>query len=427
MHNESQVQNKKWNDVAPLVNSEGKLRYSCVCGKEIKSRNTFNRHVESCIQYKEKACKVGYMVKCALCSHIGHTLISHIKKNHPDVSLEEYIEKYPKSLKSDFYNIESVDKLKKSGERRRVSGEAKRRAAKIDGGAILCRMCNEPLHQILPHLRQVHQLTREQYLEQYPDAELLSESFSRMAVERGKKNGNWISRANEAGEDLTEYKKKMGSALSNSIMSNKKERARRSSLMKDMWTEPDKKIIFIETARRTAIKTSARKDIQEARAERLRAWRIMNPSTFYEKCTKVMHSKWSSVPEKKLRDFCQGLNPNFLWNQQIKSKEHFNVNKTNSKQIDLIDKTAKIIIELDGPHHFKPIHGQENLLKNKKKDLELNQYCVDNNYILIRVSYSEYLYKPSVKNFNQACLSKIKEILQNNIPGVYKIGKEYGE
>jgi very-short-patch-repair endonuclease len=140
-----------------------------------------------------------------------------------------------------------------------------------------------------------------------------------------------------------------------------------------------------------------------------------------------MHEKWSSIPERKLRDFCQEINANLKWNQQLNSKEYFNINKRGRKQIDLMDKDLKIIIELDGPQHFRPIHGEDTFKKVVEKDLELERYCVGNGFTLIRVSYSEYLYKPSIKNFNEECLNKIKNILTNNKPGIHKIGKEYGE
>lgn len=55
-------------------------------------------------------------------------------------------------------------------------------------------------------------------------------------------------------------------------------------------------------------------------------------------------------------------------------------------QRDIISKTNKIVIEYDGPWHFIPITGEENLKKKQYKDQLLNRWCFENNVRLIRVS-----------------------------------------
>lgn len=404
-----------------MENSKGRLEYSCFCGKQIKSRSTFFRHIQDCELYKEKAIFSGYMIQCNICGEIHKSLVQHLKKKHDILA-----EKYDGELYSIAYKEESLEKIRQG----RINDGIKTRAAKqqslrANPDYIPCKICNESFKHLTNHLKRKHSLSTEEYLEKYPNSKLASESFYRMALERGRKNGDWINRAKENGKDLTEYYKKVGESVSESILSNPKERLRRSNLMKDMWENPDKAKIFKENQSKTAKITSARPEIQKVRAERLKRWRDKNPEEFYEKCTRAMHNTWSSKPEKKLRAFAQSLNPNFKGNQQIKSVNHFFVNKTNSRQVDILDKDKKIILELDGPHHFKPIFGEEVLKRNQEKDLELDKYCLDKGFILIRISHTEYIYKPSIDNFKQSTLSKIQEILENNKPGIYKIGKEY--
>lgn len=292
------------------------------------------------------------------------------------------------------------------------------------GYCIKCKICGEAHKQTCIHLKYNHKdISLEEYQRQYPDAEIYSEYFKEMSAKRGKKNGSWIKRAQESGEDLSEYWKKVSKGVSSAILENPKERVRRANLMKELWQDKEFAKKTKKVASKTAKKTSARPEILKARVAQLKKWRDENPEEFYEKCTKIMHSKWSSTPEKILRDFCQNIIPSLKWNQQILAKKYFTMNKTGRKQVDLIDKKRKIIIELDGPHHFEPIYGEEILLLNKQKDLALNKYCNDSNYLLIRISHSEFKY--SSKKFNQETLNKIEKILESNQPGIYKIGKEY--
>ena len=197
--------------------------------------------------------------------------------------------------------------------------------------------------------------------------------------------------------------------------------------MKSMWEDPEKAAIFRQNQSETAKITSARSDIQAQRAEALKNWRDNNPEDFYEKCTRAMHKTWTSKPEKKLTAFAKSINPFFKGNQQIKSAKHFFINKTSSKQIDILDKENKIIIELDGPHHFEPIFGDDKLKAVQKKDKELDSFCLDKGYVLIRISHKQYDYRGTVNNFPEHILAKIRQILQNKIPGIYCLGEEYYE
>ena len=49
----------------------------------------------------------------------------------------------------------------------------------------------------------------------------------------------------------------------------------------------------------------------------------------------------------------------------------------------------KIIIEVDGEQHFKPIYGRQAFLKGQEHDRQKNSYCLANNIPLYRVPYWE--------------------------------------
>lgn len=267
-------------------------------------------------------------------------------------------------------------------------------------------------------MKKEHKLSAEDYKAKYGDIISPSSKLKYSAV--AKVNGDWINRAKLAGEDLSDFKNKVSKSISEYILNNPKERERRSRLLGSL----NKTDAFRKKSSDTAKITSAKPEVLKARALRLKKWREDNPEQFYKKCTAIMHSKYKTLPEKKLFEFCKSLNSNFEANKQIKSIKHFIVNKTASKQIDILDKDAKILIEFDGIYHFKPIFGEDNFKKVKSKDLELNKYCLDNDYLLVRISQSCFIYK-NINDFDTDTKDKISFLIKNKKPGIHFIGKEY--
>lgn len=292
------------------------------------------------------------------------------------------------------------------------------KSALLGGDLIKCGLCSYTSAKLTIHVKKEHNISPEEYREKY--GSLVCDNSIKRYSAIAKENGSWINRAKESGQDLGEYKSKLSESVSKSIMSNPEERKRRAELLGSL----NKTETFRKKASETAKKTSARVDIQKSRAAQLKRWREMNPDAFFNKCTLVMHSKWQSLPEKKLFEFFKNISQDFEKNKQIKSTKHFRVNKTNSKQIDVLNKKQKIIAEFDGKHHFSPIFGNEVLSRVKEKDKELERFCLDNNFILIRVSQSCFIYR-SINDFPKSIKDKIDEIIKNNIPGNYFIGEEY--
>lgn len=284
---------------------------------------------------------------------------------------------------------------------------------------IECRLCKFAGLKITIHVKKEHNMERSEYEEKYGLLKC-SKSLEKIKI-AAKNNGDWINRKKEVGEDLSEYKSKMGAAVSQSIMSNPDERLRRAELMGQLNKRDDARKRSSDTAKIT----SARIDIQEKRSKQLKNWRDENPEEFYNNCLSKMISNEFRMthPEKTLQEILKiRIDYNFKWSQIIISKT-FTPNKTLRKQIDFGDQNKKVYIEFDGIRHFKCLQSKEQFEKTQKMDLLLDEYIVLNKYTLIRISYDQY------KNFkfNSICLDKLNEILNIPILGVHYIGDMYNK
>jgi hypothetical protein len=79
---------------------------------------------------------------------------------------------------------------------------------------------------------------------------------------------------------------------------------------------------------------------------------------------------------------------------------------------DLYSDKLKTCFEYDGIWHFKDIHGQ--LERKQKVDKELEDWCIKNNYRLIRLQ-EEYFEN----------LSQVEELIYNTETPIIKIGNKY--
>ena len=172
-----------------------------------------------------------------------------------------------------------------------------------------------------------------------------------------------------------------------------------------------------KTASETAKKTSARPEIQKARATRLKKWREENPEKFAKITRKAQLSKKrGSRYEQCIREilisqgFCHNVNKRF--------------SPTLRKQVDFIHVKKKLIIEIDGPHHFFPIHGEETLKRNQARDLLLDEICQKDSWKLLRISLDMFTRKP-MPQFN---LLKAIQILESYSEiGIWHLGEWYQE
>ena len=160
----------------------------------------------------------------------------------------------------------------------------------------------------------------------------------------------------------------MAKNVSKSILNNPKERLRRSNFMSNLWTTHREQ--FVANASRIAIETSKKPEVLKARTTQLQNWRDNNKEAFYNLCTKKMVNVNHSKPEIMLKNILQirfselNFNGNgSLFNENIKTT------KTQRRQIDILSKEHKIIVEYDGYVHFNNIKLWNQLKSKSQKKL----------------------------------------------------------
>jgi hypothetical protein len=280
---------------------------------------------------------------------------------------------------------------------------------------VICKICGWHAKRLAGHLRKEHGIEPSQY-----DGSVLCEASKKKYEAVAQDNGNWIEKAKARGDNLTEYRQRMGFAVRESILSSPDDRKRRAKVMSDV----NRSDVMRKKASATAIKTSARKDIQEQRASQLKKWRDENPDEFYDKCTsKMMNPCWHSKPEMMLFGILEDVEGySFKQNQVVKSDKF--PTKSKRKQIDIGDKSKRIYVEFDGELHFKQT-GLNQLDEVQKKDSLLDEHIIKHGWTLIRVGYDQFSYRKSDYGFKKECLERVFEILENPTPGVHRIGCVY--
>lgn len=248
---------------------------------------------------------------------------------------------------------------------------------------------------------------------------------------------NWIDRAKENGDDLSEYRQRMGAAVSQSIMSNPEERARRSVQMAVNNQTPEAR----EKSRVTAKKTSQRQDILDQRTHNLANWREKHPDDF-AKCTNAMLQTSVSSPELELFYIIDVLSSMKVICCDVKRQQRiqdvsFTASKTHMFCVDItcIFQNVCVHIEIDGIHHFQQIASFD-LNKRQRRDQEFENWInARNDVMLVRLSYDtwetrrwqENKEKMSRTFFSQPALEALFSLLKNPKPGVHCIGQAYGE
>lgn len=214
----------------------------------------------------------------------------------------------------------------------------------------------------------------------------------------------WITKRKEAGDDLHEYREKMACSVSRAIMSNDNERARRSKQLGELNRRQD----FRDRSSKAAKKTSSREDILAMRTQNLAKWRKNNPEAFQETIRKILAKKISR-PEAALYQLCKDVLGDEV-KAQIQIQHPMIPSATKRARVDIGHREKKILVEFDGPFHFKPIMGQEHLEHRKLRDLAVEKYAVERGYLLIRVSYDVY----DKGNFTSDAKNMITEALHSS-------------
>lgn len=277
-----------------------------------------------------------------------------------------------------------------------------------------CALCKFSGSNITRHVKISHGLTKEEYYERYGPT--LAPASKKKYSASMKSRECWITKKKEAGEDLSAYREKMSRSVSRAIMSNDKERERRARLLGELNKRQD----FRDRASKAAKVTSSREDILAARTAQLARWRENNPEKFQESIAKRLEKK-TSKPERILYELCKNtLGSSTTKQLQIQHPEI--PTKTKRARVDIAHREKKILVEFDGPFHFKPIIGQEHLEHRRVRDLAVEKYAVERGYLLIRVSYDTY----SKGQFTDEAKRAIVEALQSDTrSAVVRIGEMF--
>ena len=230
------------------------------------------------------------------------------------------------------------------------------------------------------------------------------------------------------------YLATMGESVKKAILSSPEERERRSKMLGSL----NKTKLFREKASSTAIKTSARKEIQKQRSERLKKWRVQNPDKFRDIWKNMTKSrkKWKkSKPEIFLVSWLDKKYPDiFEWGKMIRSKEFLKNGKSDRKQVDFRSKDRSIFIEIDGPFHFENLSREKQLnsddindaiSKTINRDEMLEKIILDKSKTLIRIGYGCWQNRSGI--IKEQVLLKVSQIIEQKLIGIYKLGECYDE
>ena len=280
---------------------------------------------------------------------------------------------------------------------------------------IECSLCKFAGCKITQHVKNEHGVSKEEYIEKY--GMTMCTASTKNYRDQNTYNSNWINRKKELGESLDDYRQKMSRSVSESIMSNDAERMRRSALLGEL----NKTKEFREKSSVTAKKTSSRRDIQLSRAERLRDWRNREPEKF-QKIIEISLQSRISRPEKKIYEICAEYLGEENLTRQLQIKHSKVPTKSHHARVDIACKEKKIMIEFDGPFHFKPITGEEDLIHRIKRDNAVEEYAIENGWLLVRVSYEFY----KKKKFEEEFVNSFIDALNcNKRPEVIRMGMLY--
>ena len=110
----------------------------------------------------------------------------------------------------------------------------------------------------------------------------------------------------------------------------------------------------------------------------------------------------------------------YLFNRLLKDGYRVDFHKEQSLlntklQIDLFLPTLNVAIEVDGPSHFKPVWGQDNLKRNKGYDNKKTGLILGKGLVLIRIKQTKDFSKARAETIYNALHQHIKDI-SNKFP-----------
>lgn len=117
---------------------------------------------------------------------------------------------------------------------------------------------------------------------------------------------------------------------------------------------------------------------------------------------------FTSKNERDIVKYIKEKYPEDEW----KSGSNLKLNNDISLARDLWSDKLKVCFEYDGVWHFEDIHGQ--LVNKQLKDRLLEEWCITNNYRLIRIDEEVF-----------TSISQIEELIYTNTESIIKVGNRY--
>lgn len=139
---------------------------------------------------------------------------------------------------------------------------------------------------------------------------------------------------------------------------------------------------------------------------------LWDNESYINKCINKGNRRFTSKAEELIRSYfiTTFTNDEWTFGGMMKYKNEGLVR-------DLFSKKLKICIEYDGIWHFKDIHNQ--LERKQYKDKLLEEWCIDNNWRLIRIDENVYN-----KNKSDA-INILIDCVYNKTDQIIKIGDRY--
>ena len=92
-------------------------------------------------------------------------------------------------------------------------------------------------------------------------------------------------------------------------------------------------------------------------------------------------------------------------------REH--VLRNNRLEIDLYVTDLQTAIEVDGPSHFEPVWGEENLIRNQRSDKQKTGLIISQGMVLIRIRQDKRISQRYFRNILNKLVAELEKIKTN--------------
>ena len=272
---------------------------------------------------------------------------------------------------------------------------------------LICPICKRVLNQLNKQHIKNHNMSINDFQILYPNYPLVNlqrhQSLQAAALIRSKKSykttavANRLFNINEAKKREIIYLKSPNHCNNcNTILPYKRKKRK-------YCDNPECKKIAVSIGHKHVSTAGKQKQIDILNKHRYKTFNIDFIAT---------HPIFNSKGQLELMSLIQKQFPQYNW----QSGGHFNIGNKLYKSLDIYCKVNNLIIEYDGIYHFKNVYG--NLERVQMKDKQLELFCQNTNWKLIRINEKTFL------NKKDECLNIIYNMI-NNYETIDKINKIY--